>query len=371
MIDIAHEEQETLMVLIMVLAMNIHVTNLTRQQLQLEKMSKVRLKMMASFWMGMSIIGTNPHTTEAKPTEAETAKTDTKKYNFSFARFWISVNNVDINKDLFEHPVESGFVICSYVIRWLLVLAMIPFWMPMSFMEFMRLSQCIPDIQLLLVMILTIVIPLKVPRWLKDIKDALVTLLINAMMHKEYAYINTKIVNQESIITRIGLDLAILTFLVNKCKGFLPSSSLSTTLVTSMIGMGYLGEDLLETTQLSETKACSYIFSLVFVMVLDGWTTKWPNCDPSNTSLWFLPASRCVKCWCWNPNTWNTPNIDPIQVEIPLVHQLQKNAQTFAILVFILNVFIIFAKIKTTQQFMRKILKKQKYLEWKKQKQGK
>ena len=92
-----------------------------------------------------------------------------------------------------DNPLQTLFVVMlTCVIPFVIDYILFPNYLPMSILEFLRTSSAVSDIQLTLAMFLTFVIPLKVPEWGKNTKNAIVTFILNCMIHSEMRTLNEK-----------------------------------------------------------------------------------------------------------------------------------------------------------------------------------
>jgi hypothetical protein len=199
----------------------------------------------------------------------------------------------NISENILDDPLKAMLVVMlRYVIPALIVFAFLsPNHLPMHSLEALRTSSQVSDIQLSMAMLLSFLIPLKVPEWCVNTRNAMINLIVNCMCHYQINISNNNIIKKENIAPRMMFFIALFVFVVNKSYCLRPSGYLSTFAAQNLFMTAHFSGEFDAGKEPSTMAVACFVIALGTVMLMDDKSAQWPNCHIQLCPLSVVPPS--------------------------------------------------------------------------------
>lgn len=248
--------------------------------------------------------------------------------------------------DLLDDPLKA--ILCAmlrYVVPAVMhYIFLMPNYQPEPILGFLRSSSNISDIQLLMATLLTLV-PAKVPECLVNIRNTVVNLLFNFMVHKQINIVTNNLFKNEAVAPGMVFFLALLAFVVNKCYLIRPSGNWSNFAALVLFRIAALTGQFEEGKPPSTAAVACFVFALGTVMFLDGIMAQWPNCETLLCHLLAVPPSSLYSAYCYDPADKPLDYcIAPQFLELLQTYELY--AKTWVLMILIVNMVFFFTLCK-------------------------
>lgn len=266
--------------------------------------------------------------------------------------------------DLLDDPLKA--ILCAmlrYVVPAVMhYIFLMPNYQPEPILGFLRSSSNISDIQLLMATLLTLV-PAKVPECLVNIRNTVVNLLFNFMVHKQINIVNNNLFKNEAVAPGMVFFLALLAFVVNKCYLIRPSGNWSNFAALVLFRIAALTGQFEEGKPPSTAAVACFVFALGTVMFLDGIMAQWPNCETLLCHLLAVPPSSLYSAYCYDPADKPLDYCIAPQFRTHELQTYELYAKTWVLMILIVNMVFFFTLCKRGKKRVNLAKKLANYLE--------